>query len=82
MDYVSSQTADKILRSLSSFETALLRVKKGAGGQFVTLWHCQPNELMYQLLTDPTMDIEIWDTPQYQTVVSAQCPYLFEVFKV
>ena len=82
LNFLSKQTDDKILRSLSAFEAALLQVKKGSDKQFVTLWHCQPNELMYRLLKDPQAEIEIWDTPQYQTVVSAQCTYLFEVFKI
>jgi hypothetical protein len=82
LDFLSTQTSDKTLCSLSAFESALLKVKKGSIKSFEIHWFCNPNTLIYQLLKDTKTKVENYQIPQFKTIVSAHYTFLYEVVKI
>jgi hypothetical protein len=69
---------ESLVASVSQFELALLKVKRGDPGSYVVQWDVDPATVLHSLAKDLPLDV---DAPKgaYETHISRQLPSLFDI---
>jgi hypothetical protein len=77
LDLVTTRP-DHVVASVAQFERALMHVREGASGSYVTVWKVDPHIVLHQLAKKLPLD-ESAGEGEWRSIVSALEPGLFRI---